>query len=196
MFTACRKQAKITLLQIIDSLTFLKDARTLNILNRIAADVRLMFRRPVRMQCGALCYRFKKKSAMPEMLLITSRDTGRWVIPKGWPMEGKLCHEAAAREAYEEAGVKGHASDEKIGFYMYDKGLNNGLKVECMVQVYPVVVLDMLKNFPEKGSRKLEWVSFGEAAKRVAEPALKTLILSYEQRLLGTMNQPSRSAAS
>ncbi|WP_275789159.1 NUDIX hydrolase [Pararhizobium gei] len=168
----------------------------MNILNRIAADVRLMFRRPVRMQCGALCYRFKKKSAMPEMLLITSRDTGRWVIPKGWPMEGKLCHEAAAREAYEEAGVKGHASDEKIGFYMYDKGLNNGLKVECMVQVYPVVVLDMLKNFPEKGSRKLEWVSFGEAAKRVAEPALKTLILSYEQRLLGTMNQPSRSAAS
>lgn len=147
------------------------------------------------MQCGALCYRFKKKSAAPEMLLITSRDTGRWVIPKGWPMEGKLCHEAAAREAYEEAGVKGKASDVRIGFYIYDKGLNNGLTVECMVQVYPVVVLDMLKNFPEKGSRKLEWVGFEEGAARVAEPMLSSLILSYEQQLLGTMNPVPKISA-
>ena len=70
------------------------------------------------------------------MLLITSRDTGRWVIPKGWPIEGKMCHEAAAREAYEEAGVKGEA-DQRIGFYMYDKAMDHGLKIECMVQVYP-----------------------------------------------------------
>lgn len=160
----------------------------MNILNRIAADVRLMFRRPVRMQCAALCYRFKKKSAAPEMLLITSRDTGRWVIPKGWPMEGKMCHEAAAREAYEEAGVKGGADPERIGFYVYDKAMDSGLKVECMVQVYPLVVLNMQKNFPEKGARKMEWVSFSEGANRVAEPMLKDIILSFEQRLLATMH--------
>ena len=165
----------------------------MNILNRLAADVRLMFRRPVRMQCAALCYRFKKKSATPEMLLITSRDTGRWVIPKGWPMEGKMCHEAAAREAYEEAGVKGEAGAERIGFYMYDKAMNHGLKIECMVQVYPLVVLEMLKNFPEKGSRKMEWVSFTEGASRVAEPMLKDIILSFEQRLLATMNPTPRA---
>lgn len=167
---------------------FRKASKTLNILNRLASDVRLMFRRPVRMQCAALCYRFRKKSATPEMLVITSRDTGRWVIPKGWPMEGKMCHEAAAREAYEEAGVKGDASPDRIGFYMYDKGLNSGLKVECMVQVYPMVVLDIAKNFPEKGSRKSEWVSFEEASKRVAEPMLRDLILDFEQRLLSTMH--------
>lgn len=167
----------------------------MNILNRIATDVRLMFRRPVRMQCAALCYRFKKKTAIPEILLITSRDTGRWVIPKGWPMEGKLCHEAAAREAYEEAGVKGEAGAERIGFYMYDKGMDHGLKVQCMVQVYPIVVLDMLKNFPEKGSRKMEWVTFDEAANRVAEPMLKDLILNFEKRLLATMHPAPQSMA-
>lgn len=167
----------------------------MNILNRIATDVRLMFRRPVRMQCAALCYRFKKKTAIPEILLITSRDTGRWVIPKGWPMEGKLCHEAAAREAYEEAGVKGEAGAERIGFYMYDKGMDHGLKVQCMVQVYPIVVLDMLKNFPEKGSRKMEWVTFDEAANRVAEPMLKDLILNFEKRLLATMHSAPQSMA-
>ncbi|KQS91151.1 MULTISPECIES: NUDIX hydrolase [unclassified Rhizobium] len=167
----------------------------MNILNRIATDVRLMFRRPVRMQCAALCYRFKKKTAIPEILLITSRDTGRWVIPKGWPMEGKLCHEAAAREAYEEAGVKGEAGAERIGFYMYDKGMDHGLKVQCMVQVYPIVVLDMLKNFPEKGSRKMEWVTFDEAANRVAEPMLKDLILNFEKRLLATMHSAPESMA-
>lgn len=160
----------------------------MNILNRLATDVRLMFRRPVRMQCAALCYRFKKKSAVPEMLLITSRDTGRWVIPKGWPMEGKLCHEAAEREAYEEAGVKGKAGAERVGFYIYDKAMDHGLKVECMVQVYPLVVLEMLKNFPEKGSRKMEWVSFEEGASRVAEPMLKDIILRFEKQLLATMN--------
>ncbi len=154
-----------------------------------------MFRRPVRMQCAALCYRFKKKTAIPEILLITSRDTGRWVIPKGWPMEGKLCHEAAAREAYEEAGVKGEAGAERIGFYMYDKGMDHGLKVQCMVQVYPIVVLDMLKNFPEKGSRKMEWVTFDEAANRVAEPMLKDLILNFEKRLLATMHSAPESMA-
>jgi 8-oxo-dGTP pyrophosphatase MutT (NUDIX family) len=167
----------------------------LKILNRIADDVRLMFRRPVRVQCAALCYRFKKKSAQPEMLVITSRDTGRWVIPKGWPMEGKTLNQVAAREAYEEAGVKGEPGADAIGFYTYEKGMNNGMKIPCRVQVYPVVVFDMAKRFPEKGSRTIEWVSFEEAAIRVAEPLLKDLILAFENRLLSTMNADALAAA-
>ena len=71
--------------------------KTLNILNRIVSDVHLMFRRPVREQYGALCYRVKKKRPAVEVLVITSRDTGRWVIPKGWPMDGKSASAAAAR---------------------------------------------------------------------------------------------------
>lgn len=156
------------------------------ILNRIASDVQLMFRRPARMQYAALCYRMSKKNHPPEVLLITSRDTGRWVIPKGWPMEGRLPHAVAEREAYEEAGVRGTVHAESIGYYMYQKGLSQGLTVPCKVQVYPLEVSDLCKNFPEKGERRLEWVSCAEAAARVAEPGLKKLLREF---------QPGRSAA-
>lgn len=56
---------------------------------RLASDVQLMFQRPPRQPYAALCYRLKGKTGALEVLLLTSRDTGRWVIPKGWPMEGK-----------------------------------------------------------------------------------------------------------
>ena len=158
--------------------------KTLNILNRIASDVHLMFRRPVREQYGALCYRVKKKRSAVEILLITSRDTGRWVIPKGWPMDGKSASAAAAREAWEEAGVKGVVDNEPIGNYHYMKGLPEGLKVDCRVRVFALVVDDICKNFPEKGERQAEWVDCAEAASRVQEPGLKTLILAFEQKIL------------
>ena len=158
--------------------------KTLNILNRIASDVQLMFRRPVREQYGALCYRVKKKQPAVEILLITSRDTGRWVIPKGWPMDGKSASAAAAREAWEEAGVKGTVDSEPIGSYHYMKGLPHGLKVDCRVRVFPLAVDDLSKNFPEKDERRAEWVSCPEAANRVQEPGLKDLILAFERTML------------
>ena len=152
------------------------------ILARIARDVKLMFRRPPRQQYAALCYRMKKKQGL-EVLLVTSRDTGRWVIPKGWPMPGKKSHTVAEREAYEEAGVKGKAEREPLGYYTYLKGLNYGLKVICRVQVHALKVDEMLKQFPEKGARQVEWVTCAEAAARVNEPDLKTLLLSFEKRM-------------
>ncbi len=155
---------------------------TLNILNRIVSDVQLMFRRPVREQYGALCYRLKKNKV--EVLVITSRDTGRWIIPKGWPMDGKSAPAAAAREAYEEAGVKGTVFPEAIGSYRYMKGLPHGLKVDCRVRVFKLAVDDLCKNFPEKGERRAEWVTCAEAADRVHEPGLKTLLLAFERQIL------------
>jgi 8-oxo-dGTP pyrophosphatase MutT (NUDIX family) len=165
----------------------------LNVIDSLLSEARLMFRRPERVQFAALCYRFRKKSAMPEMLLITSRDTGRWVIPKGWPMENRASHEVAAREAWEEAGVKGQVSPDSIGSYRYDKRMSHGLKLSVVVKVYPLVVFDMAKRFPEKGSRRLEWMSFTEAAGNVAEPSLRTLILDYQTRLLATMNSDGKA---
>jgi 8-oxo-dGTP pyrophosphatase MutT (NUDIX family) len=142
-----------------------------------------MFRRPPRQQYGALCYRVKKKNGEPEMLLLTSRDTGRWVIPKGWPMSGKLSHEVAAQEAYEEAGVRGAVEPEMLGAFTYSKTLRDGVKIPCKVQVYALEVSDLAKNFKEKGERKLEWVSYEEAASRVNEPELKALILAFSRRM-------------
>ena len=106
----------------------------------------------------------KKKRSEIEVLLLTSRDSGRWVIAKGWPMAAKKAHAVAEREAYEEAGAKG-------------KALRSGLKVPVRVQVHALEVQEMLKDFPEKGSRRLEWVSPEEAAMRVKEPELKALFL-------------------
>lgn len=169
--------------------------KTLNILNRIVSDVHLMFRRPVREQYGALCYRLKKKRPAVEILLITSRDTGRWVIPKGWPMDGKSASAAAAREAWEEAGAKGAISEEPIGNYHYMKGLPEGLKVECLVRVFPMVVDDICKNFPEKDQRRAEWVDCTEAARRVQEPGLRTLILAFEQKILAGIDLAAKNGA-
>lgn len=153
--------------------------KRLTILTRIASDVRLMLRRPARIQYAALCFRLRKKRGEIEVLLITSRDTGRWVIPKGWPMEGRPSYAVAEREAFEEAGVKGRVQKEPIGHYIYHKVLSQGLKVRCKVQVYSLEVDELSKNFPEKGERRLEWVSCSEAAARVAEPGLKKLILDF-----------------
>ncbi|MDE1991358.1 MAG: NUDIX hydrolase [Rhizobiaceae bacterium] len=153
------------------------------ILARIANDVQLMFRRPPRQQYAALCYRTKKKTGELEVLLMTSRDTGRWVIPKGWPMPGKLSHEVAAREAFEEAGVRGTVETKPLGVFSYPKVLKDGMKVPCRVQVYPLVVTELAKNFKEKGERTLEWVSCNEAVKRVQEPELRDLILDFQRQM-------------
>ncbi|MGG6898955.1 MULTISPECIES: NUDIX hydrolase [Rhizobium] len=152
-------------------------------LSRIANDVQLMFRRPPRQQYAALCYRLKKKTGDLEVLLLTSRDTGRWVIPKGWPMPGKLSHEVAAREAYEEAGVRGAVETEPLGTFGYDKVLKDGIQVPCRVQVYALEASELAKNFKEKGERSMEWVSCEEAARRVREPELQDLILAFAQRM-------------
>ena len=157
--------------------------RPLAILARIANDVQLMFRRPPRQQYAALCYRVRKKTGELEVLLLTSRDTGRWVIPKGWPMPGKLSHEVAAREAFEEAGVRGTVETEPLGAFNYDKVLKDGIQVPCRVQVYALDVSDLAKNFKEKGERTVEWVSCNEAIKRVREPELRNIILAFERRM-------------
>ncbi|MBX4860381.1 NUDIX hydrolase [Rhizobium bangladeshense] len=142
-----------------------------------------MFRRPPRQQYGALCYRVKKKSGEVEVLLMTSRDTGRWVIPKGWPMTGKRAHEVAVQEALEEAGVRGVVETETLGAYTYPKVLRDGVEVICKVQVYALEVTNIAKNFKEKGERTIEWVSFDEAVRRVREPELRNLFLAFQQTI-------------
>ena len=61
-------------------------------------------------------------------MLVTSRGTGRWIIPKGWPMKRKAPHAAAAREALEEAGVVGEVQSSPLGSYSYEKRLKKGAR--------------------------------------------------------------------
>ena len=111
-----------------------------------------------------------------EVLLISSRETKRWVIPKGWPIAGLSPHESAAREAFEEAGVGGQIAREPLGSYDYDKRLKDGRLLPCHVEVFPLEVMVQHTSWPEQAERAARWMSQDEAAAAVAEPQLAKLI--------------------
>lgn len=114
-----------------------------------------------------------------EVLLLTSRDTKRWVIPKGWPM-GKLSPGAvAAREAYEEAGLEGRIlSDMPIGHYRYDKQREKGRVLPVTVEVFLMQVSRQLATWPEQAERETFWYDLDAAASLVAEPDLAAILRS------------------
>jgi len=136
--------------------------------------------RPPRLQVAALCYRPTGHSF--RVLLITSRDTGRWVTPKGWPMRNRTEAEAAEREAYEEAGIRGDISTKSIGHYSYMKWLDKGRAIPCMVRVYPLRVRQVLKSYPETKQRRKKWFRPTKAARKVLEPELAALIRSFDPK--------------
>jgi 8-oxo-dGTP pyrophosphatase MutT (NUDIX family) len=134
---------------------------------------------PVRLQYGALPHR-PSATGGRDILLITSRDTGRWIIPKGWPMRGKEGWEVAAREAFEEAGIEGETQVQAIGIYHYAKRRPAERSLTCRVEVFPFEVVSELKRWPERHQRRRQWFSAAEAAQLVDEDELKSLILSVE----------------
>ncbi len=114
-----------------------------------------------------------------EILLISSRDTGRWVLPKGWPMQGRTPSGTAAREALEEAGVVGKISSEPIGHYHYMKRKKSGREVLCHVTVFPMLVERQRKSWPEMHQRRTCWFALSEAAALVNEPELQQVIRNF-----------------
>jgi 8-oxo-dGTP pyrophosphatase MutT (NUDIX family) len=117
-----------------------------------------------------------------QVLLITSRETHRWVIPKGWPMKGRTDAQAAAREAFEEAGVEGRVRKKPVGKYEYWKrGASEFMLVE--VTVFLLEVKKQLDTWPEKGQRRLRWFPIDEAAQLVEEPGLSAVLSKLEKRL-------------
>ena len=132
---------------------------------------------PCRLQVAALPWRKTKRGV--EVMLVTSRDTGRWVLPKGWPEFGEQFCEAAAREAGEEAGLKGAISTHEAGRYYYSKGLAGGDSVRCEVLVYALEVDGVAGKWKEKGQRKRKWFTPAKAAEIVAERDLGDVILDF-----------------
>ncbi len=125
-------------------------------------------------QVAALCLR--GRPGRREVLLVSSLGTGRWIIPKGWPMRGRTLAEAALREAWEEAGVKGEVGALPFGAFDYLKQRDKAVPTPCEVQVFIVRVSGMEKEFPEAGRRELRWVRPIEAVAMVDEPRLKVLL--------------------
>jgi len=118
-----------------------------------------------------------------EILLVTSRETRRWVIPKGWPMKTRKPHAAAAREALEEAGVTGRVAKRPIGVYSYIKRLKNGAPLQCTVDVFPLKVAQQRSQWREQNERTVRWFTIDEAAESVDEPDLQAVIRTFAERL-------------
>lgn len=114
-----------------------------------------------------------------QVLLITSRETRRWVIPKGWPIKGMSSAKSAAREAFEEAGVVGKIAKAPIGSFAYDKRLRNGRLQHVRVAVFALQVEREREAYLEKGQREKLWLPAAEAAERVEEPELAALIRAF-----------------
>ncbi len=148
-------------------------------LRSVWADyVQPMLKRPERVQFAALCY--DRTGPHKKILLITSRGTGRWILPKGWPIDGMDSASAALQEAWEEAGVRqGHPSQEPIGSYGYDKTLRGDWSIPVTTLVYPVHVTDLAEDYPEAHSRQRKWVRPAEAAMMVNEPELKDILATF-----------------
>jgi 8-oxo-dGTP pyrophosphatase MutT (NUDIX family) len=134
-------------------------------------------------QTGALPWRLGGSKGI-EVLLVTGRRSGRWTIPKGWPMPGKTLAEAAAQEAFEEAGVSGTVGPRPLGTFRHVKQQDVIGDIEVNIVVHPLWVDHELPKWPELGQRKRKWFSVKEAAKRVDSPELSELIRQSAKKSL------------
>lgn len=137
--------------------------------------LRLILRPARARQVAAICYR--ETGVGKKVLLVTSRGTGRWIVPKGWPIKGLEDPEAALQEAWEEAGVKtAEVQTDPVGHYDYDKTRSCGQVTPVQAQVYLAEVESLAEEYPEDHQRERRWFSQDEAADRVQEPKLKAIL--------------------
>jgi 8-oxo-dGTP pyrophosphatase MutT (NUDIX family) len=134
-------------------------------------------------QYAAVCYRVAPESGDYVALLISSRGTGRWVIPKGGPIKGKPPRRVAALEAFEEAGIKGKVSKAPIGRFSTLKRMDDGKEVPCLVDVFALKVISISSDFKECGQRQINWVPLAQAGRMVDEPELRGIFTTLETSL-------------
>lgn len=132
----------------------------------------------VRTQFGALCWR--QRAGKVEVLLVTSRRRKRWIIPKGWPVDGATPAGAAETEAWEEAGATGKVTPVCLGIFSYEKEFLRDELIPCVVAVFPLKVKKLEGAYPEKQERKRKWFTLKKAAKIVDEPELAAMISRFD----------------
>ena len=135
------------------------------------------------MQYAALPYRFTP-AANVEILIVTTRQSRRWIIPKGWPIKGLKPPKSAAREAFEEAGVRGEVGSKSVGAFAYDKLIDgDGIRVRCEVRVFPLLVKRQSEIWPEAEQRLTQWVEPSKAIALIREPELRRIVAAFARRL-------------
>ena len=134
------------------------------------------------LQYAALPYR-RHSNLELEVLLVTSRETRRWIIPKGWRVQKLAPHRSAAHEAMEEAGLVGRIGNRAIGSYGYGKRLSTGSVIPCRVMIFALRVSKQLASWPEQDQRRTKWFKPETAAKAVKEPELRAIIKNLDSLL-------------
>ncbi len=132
---------------------------------------------PLYIQYAALPWR--RSEGVLEILLITTLTTGRWIVPKGWPIAGLSPAASAAQEALEEAGIAGTIEPAAIGSYSCRKLRKSGETVTCTVDVFPLEVKSQKQTWAEKATRQFDWLPVEEALARVQEPGLRRILLKF-----------------
>ncbi|ADZ70369.1 NUDIX hydrolase [Polymorphum gilvum] len=143
-------------------------------LNRAWRSVERLFRRPARLQIAALCYRFR--NGVLEVLLVSSKSSGRWILPKGWPILHRKAHRTAGIEAFEEAGVVGKVSKKPYARFRSTKGFNHDFRVRTDVLVFLLRAEAQKDDFPEAGQRTALWLPIDEAIGRCSEEGLAAVL--------------------
>jgi 8-oxo-dGTP pyrophosphatase MutT (NUDIX family) len=105
-----------------------------------------------------------------DVLLVTSRKGTRWVLPKGVVEPDLTPAASAAKEALEEAGVRGAIDDEPLGTYQYRKW--GGI---CTVEVFAMEVEEEVADWPEASTRRRAWLTVDDARRRVDEAGLRQI---------------------
>lgn len=136
-------------------------------------------KRDVRTQFAALCWKVSRKGKV-KVALVTSRRTQRWILPKGWPMDGVTPSKAAATEAFEEAGLKGQISDDCMGIFSFNKVLEEDDELPCVVAVFPMRVETELDDWPEASQRERQWFGRKKASRLVESPELARMIKDFD----------------
>jgi 8-oxo-dGTP pyrophosphatase MutT (NUDIX family) len=128
-----------------------------------------------------------------EFMMVTSRISKHWLVPKGWPISGKSAPGAALQEAFEEAGIKGKMGSKPLGKYNYLKVLKDGSSIPCVVKVYGMRVTEELADWPEKLQRERRWFAPHEAAGLVTEPGLAAFLASVKVPVGKSMKKSLKS---
>lgn len=140
-----------------------------------------VFSEPPRRQVAALCYR--EHNGELEVMLITSRGRGRWILPKGWTDLENASHETAALEAFEEAGIIGSTRSKPFARFRSEKLLDTGLTLPTNVDVFLLKVDKQRSDFPESGQRKLAWLPIKKAIKRTDEPGVRKVLELFQRKM-------------
>ncbi len=136
----------------------------------------------VRVQYGALPYRFTSMAAL-EILVVTTRQSRRWIVPKGWPIKRLTPSKSAAREAFEEAGVRGKIGARAIGNFTYKKTTGQTADdPDYEVKIFPLLVKRQSSSWPEHGQRVVQWVDPEKAISLIREPELKSIVAKFAKR--------------